>query len=195
MKSMGMQNIAENRFQKFLDRGVKRAKDLASILQDKPPAKRARLIHHNFKITQKIPKNSPCKSGCNSCCHLYTEITSDEAALMSKLVEEDSSLCDSAQIVKQLPVTREQYSMLSKEERRCAFLINGKCSIYENRPTICRSYLVTSDPKHCEEVNFQKIKMHHTMEAETYATAALYIKGNTTGKMANMLFPLLKEII
>lgn len=32
----------------------------------------------------------------------------------------------------------------------CVFLEHGKCSIYEVRPTMCRSYFVISDPSQCQ---------------------------------------------
>jgi Fe-S-cluster containining protein len=35
----------------------------------------------------------------------------------------------------------------------CPFLESGRCSIYDDRPFVCREYMVTSDPRHCESVS------------------------------------------
>lgn len=38
-------------------------------------------------------------------------------------------------------------------EIACPFLEKESCGIYEDRPLICREYLVTSDPSHCRSID------------------------------------------
>jgi Fe-S-cluster containining protein len=37
----------------------------------------------------------------------------------------------------------------------CPFLIEGRCSVYEERPFACREYAVTSSPEHCATLSDQ----------------------------------------
>jgi Fe-S-cluster containining protein len=48
-------------------------------------------------------------------------------------------------------VTRRYYSL----KLDCPFLENARCSIYEERPFVCREYVVTSDPELCRELDAQ----------------------------------------
>ncbi len=41
--------------------------------------------------------------------------------------------------------------------RPCGFLENGECGIYENRPLICREYVVSSPAEHCATFNLEAI--------------------------------------
>jgi len=46
-----------------------------------------------------------------------------------------------------------------KLHRACPFLEDGACSIYEDRPLICREYAVTSPAEHCERLEYAAINM------------------------------------
>jgi Fe-S-cluster containining protein len=41
--------------------------------------------------------------------------------------------------------------------RPCAFLENGECSIYPDRPLICREYVVTTPAEHCSHLSVNDI--------------------------------------
>jgi hypothetical protein len=38
----------------------------------------------------------------------------------------------------------------------CPFLEDDACTIYENRPAVCREYLVTSAPEHCATLDLER---------------------------------------
>ncbi len=54
----------------------------------------------------------------------------------------------------------------------CPFLENDRCSIYDERPFVCREYLVTSDPKHCDELDARVVPVPRAAYL-TYAVAAM----------------------
>jgi hypothetical protein len=55
----------------------------------------------------------------------------------------------------------------------CPFLENESCSIYEDRPLICREYLVTSDPEHCSRPTAQTVKCVKMPRKASAALAAV----------------------
>ena len=75
------------------------------------------------ELYQKIPK-STCKEGCSSCCSNSIQFTPSEYKAMGGYT------FDTKQMI-------------------CSHLIDGKCSVYENRPFICRLY-GTSELLQCE---------------------------------------------
>jgi Fe-S-cluster containining protein len=122
-----------------------------------------------------------CKKGCGACCRQYVPISPAEARLLTELVEEMPEPRRSA--VKQRfadAVERfkawagmnlaMEYIRLPPPERvkmvkayfhlgiACPFLENESCSIYQQRPLICREYLVISSPEHCATLDGEHIK-------------------------------------
>lgn len=101
-------------------------------------AKLAQFFDQSFARNQ---HNMACAQGCDRCCHVERSVFTIEADLIRKFVlERKPSLPDNAQA------------------GRCAFLaFDGKCSVYEVRPSICRSHgLVLKHAEslsHCE-LNF-----------------------------------------
>jgi Fe-S-cluster containining protein len=57
---------------------------------------------------------------------------------------------------------RERYLDLARRYyalgRACGFLENGECGIYEDRPLICREYVVSSPAAHCGELALEAIQ-------------------------------------
>jgi Fe-S-cluster containining protein len=116
-----------------------------------------------------------CRQGCAACCKSQpVPVTPPEAFALAKWVAEleptqrdavrerfrqrvqvlaDAGLVD---------VYFQDRSSLSRDDARqvtnryfqlrleCPFLIDDACSVYTQRPFVCRQYLVTSDPDHCE---------------------------------------------
>jgi Fe-S-cluster containining protein len=72
-----------------------------------------------------------CKRGCNHCCHIQVAITGLEAQLLGhKIGVKPANL--------QPPRLRPQESFDYRTP--CTFLENGECSIYDNRPLVCRTH-------------------------------------------------------
>ena len=73
------------------------------------------------ELYNKIPK-SQCKKGCNKCCTNMIQFTPNELKAMGGY----------------------EYNGI------CSHLIDGRCSIYENRPFVCRIY-GTSELLKCDD--------------------------------------------
>jgi Fe-S-cluster containining protein len=115
-----------------------------------------------------------CSKGCAGCCRQLTLIATVEA---QNIVETYPEIVRRA-----LPVLKAQVALLDAEaERRgippvlttetrnafsdawwlagqsCAFLVDGLCSIYPQRPLACRTYFVRSDPALCHDPGVGRI--------------------------------------
>ncbi len=65
-----------------------------------------------------------CKKGCDSCCESLTIFPIEYTAIQKELGNEFV-----------LPPKR----IFNKIGKKCRFLVNGACSIYNSRPIICRT--------------------------------------------------------
>ena len=96
----------------------------------------------------------PCRKGCSHCCHMATLVHLDEAKMIAaatgtRMVTPSRFNVDLANIEK----LRERYDGVA-----CRFLVNGACSIYDNRPLACRMHMVVDrDETLCEIVPGEKI--------------------------------------
>jgi Fe-S-cluster containining protein len=116
-----------------------------------------------------------CKKGCGACCRQLVPISEVEARRIGRLVEE---LPEPRRTEVRARFTRArerlaEAGLLSKLENRqegfvegevasfglayfhvgipCPFLEEESCSIYADRPTVCREYLVTSPAVNCAD--------------------------------------------
>ena len=120
---------------------------------------RARWVHALVEEAQaSFAANQPgimaqvrCGKGCAHCCHLWVGITRDEADLLAARVRAGTAHADEAR----LELQRHWSSPLDfigkpVAQAACVFLgPEGACSVYEDRPSACRSRLVVSDPDFC----------------------------------------------
>jgi len=126
-----------------------------------------------------------CRKGCAACCRSMVPISEVEARRLRELVESlpdprraqvvtrfAEVLCqlDEAGLLDKLR-TREQWTDLENKRIQvqyflqgiaCPFLEDESCTIYRDRPTSCREFLVTSPPEKCalptnEEVRIVKL--------------------------------------
>jgi Fe-S-cluster containining protein len=113
-----------------------------------------------------------CRAGCGACCRQLVPIAPVEAQALRALVEsmpepgrsavrarfadarrrlEEAGMA--ARLTAARGCTIEEMSALSDDYIRlgvpCPFLENESCSIYTDRPTVCREYLVTSPAANC----------------------------------------------
>ena len=77
-----------------------------------------------------------CAPGCDFCCYLPVDVLTPEAFRIAAYLERTRSPEELATLVYRLG-TQGQHDF---GVRPCAFLANGRCSIYEVRPMVCRGY-------------------------------------------------------
>jgi Fe-S-cluster containining protein len=119
-----------------------------------------------------------CTAGCGACCRQLVAIADFEAHAIAELVERmpeerrahvrrrfaeaERQLAERQsldQIVDALngPDRYEFALVYFRYGVACPFLENESCSIYEDRPLICREYLVHTPAEHCTAVGQRKI--------------------------------------
>ena len=95
-----------------------------------------------------------CAAGCAYCCHQRVSVMPHEAlALLARL----KSLPDAerAEVERRLRANASRVDAMTKDEHiranlACAFLDNGRCRVYDTRPSVCASYH-SLDRKRCEQ--------------------------------------------
>jgi len=117
-------------------------------------------------------KRISCRAGCGACCRQLVPITKIEARYLAELVDSMPQPRQSeirsrfAEVIRRLEeagiletLRHPEWVLPETKEKLgltyfglgipCPFLENESCSIHENRPLVCREYLVTSPPEHC----------------------------------------------
>ena len=123
-----------------------------------------------------------CKKGCAACCRSMIPISQVEARRLSELVDNlpearrsqvlarfADALCrlDQAGLLEMLR-TREHWTDLESKKIQvqyflqgiaCPFLEDETCSIYRDRPTACREFLVTSPAENCARPTDEDVRI------------------------------------
>lgn len=123
-----------------------------------------------------------CRAGCGACCRQLVPISEPEARIIRRIVDELPEP-RRTQVLARFRAARDKISAtgmldeLGDKERfpyhdirnfslkyfrlgiPCPFLENESCSIYEERPVVCREYLVVSPAENCASPSAQTIQM------------------------------------
>lgn len=180
----------------------KRLESEIKALEEFPAgSRRAKMVHRrvdnalNAWFTRKpdMKKRVTCftctKSGC---CHTNVDITEDEAKL---LVEKYSHLIDHALLEIQGSVFDanttagheekiDEWGKLSFEDRKCIFLKDDRCQVYEDRPFACRKWFVAQEDYTCDDYNGGGL-IQVVENAEVIASAAYQVQ--KSGRLPNMV--------
>lgn len=93
-----------------------------------------------------------CTAGCSSCCHHPIMISLFEGVLIYRwLVRHNKWTLKLQQRLKEVSDRQygTSYEVWLMALIPCPLLQDNRCSAYEARPFICRSYYATSDPHYC----------------------------------------------
>lgn len=94
---------------------------------------RARVDRHFEDARARTPSSFACAAGCDRCCHQRFSVFEVEAApirdALARLAVSDPELRD-----------RVRTQGLDGALEACALLVDGRCTVYEQRPLICRSH-------------------------------------------------------
>jgi Fe-S-cluster containining protein len=163
--------------------------------------KRARYMHRLIDELNEYIFNdenmkalSPCTSGCSACCHTQVSVTKDEADLLAFRINEGIKVnLDTLSVQMAVKNSSSAWNALSYKERQCVFLnLQGECSVYEDRPGVCRTNAVIGDSSQCDSTNgVQPQRLIKTPEADL-AIYASYLHAPEGGTLPYMLAKSLK---
>jgi Fe-S-cluster containining protein len=90
-----------------------------------------------------------CRSGCTWCCHFSVDVRAIEVFAILDFVERTFTPEEKARVYAEIRANSLALDNLDEFERmrrnvKCAFLSQGRCSIYPVRPQTCRNYHATS---------------------------------------------------
>ena len=88
-----------------------------------------------------------CREGCTSCCHLMVMATPFEVLSIARHLLETqpaARLKDIKQRLRRLSEVPIDSTLRARAKLPCALLENDRCSVYEQRPSVCRVMLSQS---------------------------------------------------
>ncbi len=171
---------------------------MTKIQRYKDPVERAQFSNslvdqYVSEITteEETAKLISCRKGCSACCHTQVSVNSDEAQLLVTRLLEDGVKIDMERLEKQAKVMNDNvdWLKLAYQDRGCIFLDDkGACRVYSDRPSVCRTNNVVSNPSLCDTSSgaYQKIRLLKTSKADL-VTIAAYNASSEGGVMAYML--------
>lgn len=138
--------------------------------------KRTKLVHqlideYNTEVFNHpvVKELSPCKNGCSFCCHTQVSVTEDEAEVLAQRIQEgvkiDRELLDRQMLAGNDPAS---FFRMNHLDRRCIFLdSNNSCSVYKDRPSVCRTNAVIGESSQCDTSNsIQPTRLVMTKKAD-----------------------------
>jgi uncharacterized protein len=157
---------------------------------------RARLVHEMVDEFNKdvfshplVKELSPCKQGCSACCHTQVSVTADEADLLVQRIEAGMAI-NQNRLRAQMATKDDarEFFKLSYEDRKCIFLDNtGSCSVYDDRPSVCRTNAVLGSADQCKTGDAQgEMRLVKTSKADMVIYAA-YLCSKESGSLPNMI--------
>lgn len=90
---------------------------------------RTRVDAHFDAAVARTPEGFSCRAGCSQCCVRFSVFEVEAAPIRQALAEID-------------PALRERIREQGRDPHAtaCALLVDGLCSVYAERPLICRSH-------------------------------------------------------
>jgi Fe-S-cluster containining protein len=138
------------------------------------PIERIKALHKQLDFA--LEKSSPsvtCTKGCPHCCYHLINLAEDEAKLLNQHVSKlDSEQKHRLQKQKDHLLHEKDWEQLDYSDRACVFLKDNSCSVYEDRPLVCRVTQVESEPENCIIEKKQPIEPYYQDEA--YIMLAAY---------------------
>jgi Fe-S-cluster containining protein len=143
------------------------------LRDQKEAAVQTRSLEKIEQVFQKGTEAISCTAGCAACCHARVDISKHEKRLLLTHLKQHKIKVNKDRLSVQAQALREgRWDQLPFADRRCVFLDeNSRCSIYENRPLLCRRYFVTSLKEHCYDENWSQIARVTDSDADGFLPA------------------------
>ena len=182
--------------------GPTTVRDLLPLAQSFSDAVVNAVVKTNEENGQKIS----CTKGCGACCRQLVPITETEARHIRSVVEslpeprrtavrtrfaearqrlEKSGGLEQFLHPEEIPLDKKQAFALQYffQGIPCPFLEDESCSIYADRPLVCREYLVTSVVEHCARPTAETIRAVKMPVKVWTALARLDVRSSAHGKL------------
>ncbi len=138
---------------------------------------------------------SPCKISCSACCHTQVSVTNDEAEYLSDLIIQGKKMnWTNLHVQKDAGDDTQKFMKIPYHFRSCIFLNDlNACSIYEDRPLVCRTNSVVGDPSQCknDDGQFRTQNILNTHKADMMIMGA-YLHSPKNGALPSMIWEKLK---
>ncbi len=107
-----------------------------------------------------------CRSGCAYCCHVRIEATIPEAILAFAHLTDPADprrdkVLSNAAMLRRMPAEDRLASRAP-----CPMLIDNRCSIYEDRPLMCRSMMAPDAEKCCAAFHEEEVATEYFVNAQ-----------------------------
>lgn len=167
------------------------ARMLAGIARENAgvKSKRKKVIAIANRVTAALEPYVACKPGCSDCCYMNTMIYEHEAIRLAKVT---------GRKMVRLPYRSPEQVAVDGNEfngKACPFLTENKCSVYEERPLVCRTHhSLRDDASKCNmdisAVNYSRPPMYDPdiLEAPYIEINARYNRTEPWGNIAEF-FP------
>jgi Fe-S-cluster containining protein len=129
-------------------------------------------------------KKASCNMSCSFCCHDKIYVSQDEGDYIKKVIKEKNITPNADRIAKQkrnnpnIKFADKACPLLSPENEQGQRL----CSIYEDRPLICRTHNSTESPEFCDK---EKYPGRFVGELKVIAIEAIMMSAIIVGQHEN----------
>jgi len=116
---------------------------------------RRRVDAHFHDATQRDPQAFSCAEGCARCCHRRFDVFEVEAAPIRAAL---------AGLERDNPALRRRLRTQADapdHADKCALLVDDRCSVYEQRPLICRSHGLPVAIQHADELRVSWCELNY----------------------------------
>ncbi len=138
-----------------------------------------------------VKKLVKCGRGCHACCHTQVSVTQDEAKLLAQYIAEGVTI-DWDRLAAQVEAkdSARAFYTIPFSQRKCIFLGDeGECRVYQDRPSVCRTNYVVSDPRLCSTAGGLefKVQLLKTYQADMVVYAA-FKNAKRAGVLPSMIW-------
>jgi uncharacterized protein len=138
-----------------------------------------------------VQENVKCGKGCSFCCHTQVSVTRDEAELLAQRIIDGIDI-DLERLYRQSKAENSsgEWYKMDHKTRACVFLgPEGECTVYEDRPSVCRTNNVVSDPANCstEDGKEKSVRLLNTYASDMIIMAH-FSNSKENGALPQMLF-------
>jgi len=110
-----------------------------------------------------------CAKGCSHCCHSWVSVTAPEVLYVARAVRKRGAMAADRVASTHAVTGLLNFTARQQQPIACPQLVDNACSIYEDRPTICR-FTASGDAAACERAYWQ-------LSGEDIPRPRLYLMG------------------